>query len=250
MPLFRSVLSFLLLSNALTLAQAPAPVKPFPFPEKLSYRIEWRLVTAGNAVLQISPTGQDWQTDLHLESAGLVSRLFRVLDTYRVVGNEHFCLQNSALEAQEGKRHNTTAMTLDNTRRKLLFNEKDLVKNTSDKHELDVAPCTYEISGALQALRELKIEPGKAVTFVITNGKKLVNAKVEAHAAEKIIANGKNYSAIRYEAFVFDNVLYRRKGRLFVWMTDDTERLPVQFQFQMGFPIGNVTLELEKQEKF
>ncbi len=44
------------------------------------------------------------------------------------------------------------------------------------------------------------------------------------------MAGGKTYPAIRYEAFVFDDVLYKRKGRLQVWITDDADRLPVMFR--------------------
>jgi hypothetical protein len=77
----------------------------------------------------------------------------------------------------------------------------------------------------------------------------VVNAKIEAQGKESISLNGKTYQTIRYEAFLFDNVLYRRKGRLFVWISDDASRIPVQFKLQLGFPIGNVTIELEKQQR-
>ncbi|HMF77808.1 MAG TPA: DUF3108 domain-containing protein [Bryobacteraceae bacterium] len=243
-----AALLLLMLSSDLGVARQQPDAKNFPFPEKLSYRIEWRMVMAGSAVVELSRSGQNWQTTLNVESAGLVSRLLRVKDTYRVIGTDHFCGINSSLEAQEGKRHTSTTMLFDNSRHKLAYSERDLIKNTSNQHEIDIAPCTYEISGALQSLRQLKLETGRVITLPLTNGKKMVTAKIEALGADKITLNGKNYPTIRYEAFVFDNVLYRRKGRLFVWITDDSEHLPVQLQFQMGFPIGNVTVSLEKQE--
>jgi hypothetical protein len=221
----------------------------FPFPEKLTYRVEWRMVMAGSVVIAVSRDGANWQTDMNLESSGFVSRFLRVVDRYHVVSNEHFCGISSLLQAQEGKRHAETRLLFDNTQHKVSYTEHDFVKNTSDQHEMDIPPCTYEILGALQALRQLKPDAGKTTIFPITNGKKLVDAKVEERAAEKINVNGKNYSAVRYEAFVFDNVLYRRRGKLFVWLTDDSEHVPVQLQFQMGFPIGSITLQLEKQEK-
>ena len=43
-------------------------------------------------------------------------------------------------------------------------------------------------------------------------------------------------------------MLYRRSGRLFVWLTDDERRLPVQIRVQLRFYIGTVTLQLEKEE--
>ena len=47
---------------------------------------------------------------------------------------------------------------------------------------------------------------------------------------------------------MFNNVIYRRKARLFVWLTDDARRIPVRVEIDMPFYIGNVTLDLEKQE--
>jgi hypothetical protein len=240
-----AILVFTLSSIPATARQQPDSTQ-FPFPEKLTYRVEWRMVTAGDAVITVSRSGADWQTDLHLESSGFVSRFLRVLDTYRMVTSERFCSVRSTLEAQEGKRHSAITLVFDNTRHKLSYNEQDFVKNKTDTHELDIVPCTYEILGALEALRQIKNDQGKTIIFPITNGKKMVNARVEVRSTDKIKVNDKNYSTIRYEAFVFDNVLYRRKGHLFIWMTEDAEHVPVQFQFQMGFPIGNITLQLEK----
>jgi hypothetical protein len=234
---------------ALSVVAAAADASRFPHPERLTYQVEWRSVTAGNATLQLARQAENWQMNLTVESVGFVSRLFRVLDTYKITSNDKFCGERLDFDAQEGKRHSMTTVEFDSQRHKLLFNEKDLVKNLVDKHEMEMPPCTHEITGALAAVREMRLEPGKTITLPVTNGKKLANIKVEAQGREKIAINGKSLDAVRYEAFVFDNVLYRRKGRLFVWMTDDPERLPIQFRFQMGFPIGNITLELQKQEK-
>ena len=96
---------------------------------------------------------------------------------------------------------------------------------------------------------ELDLPPGKSATLPITDGKKVAYAKVEAQAKEKCQCDGKTYQTVRYEAFLFDNVLYKRKGRLFLWLTDDQERTPVQLRVQLGFPIGTISLELEKQQK-
>jgi hypothetical protein len=54
---------------------------------------------------------------------------------------------------------------------------------------------------------------------------------------------------IRYEVFLFDNVLYKRSGHLHIWLTDDNSRLPVQLQVRLQFTIGTITLKLEKEDK-
>ena len=44
-------------------------------------------------------------------------------------------------------------------------------------------------------------------------------------------------------------MIYIRKGRAFIWATDDADRTPVEIKLRLSFPIGTVTLDLEKQER-
>jgi hypothetical protein len=103
--------------------------------------------------------------------------------------------------------------------------------------------------GALAAIRAMNLEIGKSDTLPITDGKKIVNARIDAQAKENIAIAGKAYHCIRYEAFLFDNVLYKRKGRLYIWLTDDPDRIPVQLRFHLGFPIGTISVALDKRQK-
>jgi hypothetical protein len=241
------VFGLMAFSSAISQQVTEPPAKQsgsaFPCPEKLTYRIEWHSVAAGTAVVQLSKSApNNWQFDLNLQSAGLVTRLYKVLDTYKSVTTSHFCTLSTFLDAQEGKRHRQTQLTVN-------YYEHDLVNNMTERKVLDIVPCTHDVVAALATLRALHFQPGKTAMLPVTDGKKMVNARIDAQAKENVTVGGKTYSAIRYEAFLFDNVLYKRKGRLFIWTTDDADRLPVQMRVQLGFPIGTVTLELDKQEK-
>jgi hypothetical protein len=239
---------FLSSLSALAFAQRPSP--KFPYPEKLVYNVQWRMVTAGTATVQTShPSSDDWQVNLNLESAGMVNRLYRVLDTYKVVTNDRFCASSSVLNAEEGKHRRVTRLTFENTRHKLEYDERDLVNKATVQRTFDIPPCIHDVTSALAALRAMNLEPGRSATLPVTDGKKIVNARIEAQSRENLTVSGKSYHTIRYEAFLFDNVLYKRKGRMFVWLTDDGDRTPVQFRFQLGFPIGTISIELERQQR-
>jgi hypothetical protein len=140
-------------------------------------------------------------------------------------------------------------MTFQPAQRKVTYYEHDFVKNTTDRRTLDIEPCTHDVVGSLATLRALNLQPGKTAMLPVTDGKKMVNARVDAQAKENVTVGGKTYSVIRYEAFLFDNVLYKRRGRLLIWATDDAARLPIQMRVQLGFPVGTVTLALDRQEK-
>jgi hypothetical protein len=83
----------------------------------------------------------------------------------------------------------------------------------------------------------------------MTDGKRFAAVRVDAQRRETITVNGRKYQTIRYEAYLFDNVLYRRKGSLQLWLTDDAERLPVQIRVGLGFPVYNILVTLVKREK-
>jgi hypothetical protein len=246
-----------LISVALSLAMVGAPVslaedqpsQVFPRPGKLSYRVEWRLVTAGTAdILYTRPTGNDWQIQLSLQTIGFVNRLYHVLDTYRVSSDDGFCANSAHLDAQEGKRHFITQTNFDEAKKKVFYEERDLTKNVVKHDELDIQPCTHDVLGALALLGRSGLQPGKSITLPVSDGKKIARVRIEAQGKENVVVDEKKYQTIRYEAFLFDNVLYRRKGTLYIWVTDDAQRLPVQIHVQLGFPVGTVSLELQKAQ--
>jgi hypothetical protein len=86
------------------------------------------------------------------------------------------------------------------------------------------------------------------VQLPVSDGRKSAAVKVEAQEREQIKTPAGTFKAVRYEINLLNGVVYSRKGRAFVWLTDDERRLPVQIRLRMSFPLGTVTLDLEKEE--
>jgi hypothetical protein len=250
-----AILSLLLAAGPLATGQEPppGPGESSAGREVLNYQIEWRLIPAGSAKLTWLATprsnGGANQLWLHLESAGLVSRLFRVDDDYSASLGQNLCAQNSFITAHEGNRNKETRVTFDSQARKALYLEKDLNKNSTITHDVEIPPCVHDVIGGLMVLRSLHLEPGKTVQIPISDGKKFVQVKIESQRREDLATASGVRKTIRYEVFLFDNVLYKRSGHLHVWLTDDNSRLPVQLQVRLQFTIGTITFKLEKEEK-
>ncbi len=232
---------------------ADPPTAVFPSQETITYDIEWRLIYAGNAQLKLDPQmsagKQDWQSKLHLESGGLVSKLYTLEDNYTVQMENQFCATSTDFNSMERNRHHETTVKYDPARRKATYLERDLLRNSTFKTaETEIPGCVSDVIGGLYKLRSLKLDPGQSTQFTISDGKKTVSARVEAQQREQLKTKGGTFNTIRYEVFVFNGVLYARKAELFVWLSDDARRLPVQIRARMGFPIGSITFELEKEE--
>ncbi len=243
-------------TNAPATGQEAPPVEAtngIPNHEVFDYAIEWRLIPAGSAKLtwtslpHSGPAANELR--LHLESAGLVSRLFRVEDDYTAAFGQNLCAQNSFLAAHEGSRSKETRVTYDAQQRKANYIEKDLIKNVTTVHDVEIPPCVHDVLGGLMVLRTLHLEPGNTVQIPISDGKKFVQVKIESQRREDGNTAMGMRKTIRYEVFIFDNVLYKRSGHMHVWLTDDNVRLPVQLQVRLQFTIGTITLKLQKEEK-
>ena len=93
---------------ALLVCLSPALAQNYDLPDKetLYYNIEWRLITAGRAKVQWLPLSNGGrQVNLHLESAGLVSKLYKVEDDYSADLNPGLCAQLAQMSAHEGSRN-------------------------------------------------------------------------------------------------------------------------------------------------
>ncbi len=221
-----------------------------PSHEKLTYNVEWRLITAGKAILEWNEAPRDgWQANLHLESVGLVSKLFRVEDDYSNSLSSALCAQSSLLNSHEGNRRRETRVTFDSETHRASYVERDLVKNTVlMSQETDIPDCVHDVMGGLYFLRTLNLEPGQSTEVPVSDGKKSARAKIEALSREDVKVPSGSYKAVRYEVFLFNNVLYRRPAHLYVWLTDDARKLPVQIRVRLQVTIGTITLQLEKHE--
>jgi hypothetical protein len=221
-----------------------------PARETLTYNVEWRLISAGKAQVKWSANPQPnkgWELRMRMESTGLVSKLFKVEDEYGVEMNPGACLESSQLHALEGRRKRETNITVDHG--KATYLERDVTNNTTVlSHEIDVPACVHEVVGGLYFLRTMNLDVGQSAQVPVTDGKKAVMARVEAQQHEDVKTPAGTFKTTRYEVFLFNGALYKRSAHLYVWLTDDRSRLPVQIRAKMQFTVGTITLLLEKHE--
>ena len=224
-----------------------------PSRESLSYDVEWRFITAGKARLDFSALPAPragWEARLRLESVGLVSKLYKVEDDYTTILNPALCAEAMQLISHEGSRQRETKVTFDSATRRASYLERDRVKNvTVLAKEIEIPQCVHDVVGGLFYLRTLNLEPGQSSQIPVSDGKKSVSAKVEAQQREDVKTPAGTFKTVRYEIFLFNNVLYSRSAHLYVWLTDDRRKLPVRLRVRMPITIGTLTLELEKHEQ-
>jgi len=226
---------------------ATAQNAALPAHEVLTYSIEWRLITAGRARLEWQEARGSSQINLRLQSVGLVSKLFRVDDVYQANLNQEGCAESTLFTSQEGSRLRETRVTYDD--HKASYLERDRARNiVLSAKDTEIPSCVHDVAGGLYFLRTLNVEPGHSVNVAVSDGKKSVMARVEAQQREDVKTPAGVFHTVRYEAYLFDNVLYRRPAHLYVWLTDDRRKLPVEIRVRMQIAIGTISLLLENHE--
>jgi hypothetical protein len=223
----------------------PAKASLPPASERLTYGVEWRLIHAGDVTIE----SQGSRAEMTIDSAGLVSSLFKVHDTYEVNFDEPLCATSSRMDAEEGKRHREAKVTYDRSRNHATFLERDVLKNVVvHMNEVDIPNCVHEVITAFLRLRSMNVEPGQSAQLPMSDGRRSAAVKLEAQEREEVKTPAGAYQTIRYEAYMMNGVVYARKGRVWIWLSDQGRRLPVQIRLRLPFPIGTVTLQLQKEE--
>jgi len=212
--------------------------------EVFDYGAEWRLMRAGWARLSWYPN----QAQLYLETTGFVGTLYHVKDDYKVSYNDRFCASGSVMNAEEGSKRRHITVAFNNPPGKAERVERDLKEDeVVETKQIDIPACVHDIVAGLARLRNMPLKPGQKLELPLSDGKKSVSARIEVQKPERVKTPAGEFDALRLEAFLYNGVLYKRNAHLYIWLTNDARRVPVQIQVKMSFLVGTVTLQLEKE---
>ncbi|MGH9430171.1 MAG: DUF3108 domain-containing protein [Terriglobia bacterium] len=245
--------SFLLIA-VLACGSAPPPISapanlPFGPGERLVYNVSWSVFPAGQvtaAVAQVA--GKNGQDALQIlttaRSRGFVSLIYNLNDQFRsLVDPQTLCSREISKQVNEGRRHKQTQIVFDSARRVAILDEKDLTKpRDPPKHTENAIPaCVEDIVTGFYYLRRQPLRVGEPIHVPVNDGSKTQDVVVEVQAREPIDTPlGKRF-AFRVEPRVFGD-LYKKKGRMLIWFSDDAQRLPLRIKAELlvGDIVGNL----------
>jgi hypothetical protein len=231
----------------------PAQQGPPPFGpgEKLRYEVQWRLIPAGEAELSLEHDNDSgwWKAVAKAHSLGYVSNLYKVEDEYRAVfRNPTFCSVGIRKEIHEGERHRDVEIEFNLRRRLALLRDRDVTGNTPPRQEqFSIPECVHDILSALYFVRAQPLAVGRAVEFPLNDGARTHSIRLEVQALEEVQTELGRFQAFRVEPDVFAGQLFKQKGRMFVWFSNDAQHLPVQLRAQIG--IGTIVASLAGVER-
>ena len=242
-----SALVALALGNPLLFAQTKAT--PFVPGEKLTYDVTWSVFHAGtvSATLETVRKGakDDYAVITTAHSQGFVSLLFDVENEFRSVFNpQTLCSESISKKINEGHRRKETEIVFDSQRKLAILDERDLTKpHDPPKHaENEIPACVEDVATAFYYLRRQDFQIGKPLHMQVNDGSKTYDVTLDVQARETLQTPLGHRSAIRVEPKVFSG-LFKRKGRMLVWFSDDEQHLPLRIRFMIAVGPINATLQ-------
>jgi hypothetical protein len=217
--------------------------------ERLTYNITWsNIVTAGTAITEIKeetlPDGKKvLMFIVTTHSAGLVDAFYRVDDRLRSVFDPGIMQSLTfSLNENHGKRKR---------RRELVF---DHVKNTVISTLNEDPPETFAIpdqtQDALSSLYYLRTRDdfivGKPIIIQVHDNSKNWSVEVHTLGRERVTTPAGTFATIKVRTFPKYEGVFMNKGEIFIWLTDDSRKIPVLMKSTIT--IGSIVSTLTKRE--
>ncbi len=179
-----------------------------------------------------------------VRSTGIVATLFKVVDVFEsLFQSRDLCSRRIVKNIQEGLRHRNTVVLFDPKTRQARMEDQDLNRPDlpAKRTESPIPACVQDVLSALYVIRTRNLRVGDLVQFPINDGGRTYDVNIEIQAQEEVRTPAGTFQTLRLEPRVFDG-LFKNKGRLFIWLTNDEARMPVQLKAKIN--IGTITAAL------
>lgn len=223
-----------------------AETKQFPFTvgEKLTFDITWMGFHAGIATLEVYQKAKYKDKDVYhivstAKSGKFVSTFYPVDDKAEtfVDANEVFSYLHK-IRVREGGFKNDKETEFDH------INHKAYYRRVGSKEEIfDIPPKVQDALSCFYYFRTLdKIEIGKSVFIDTFESEKTWQLEVLILGREKIKTPVGEFNTIKLKPLLKFKGIFIHKGDVYIWITDDYKRMPVQIKSKVI--IGHFTATL------
>lgn len=227
-------------------AAAPIRDSRFSLPEweRLTFSIEFGVIKAGTASLEIRPPkqGGDGETiefASRARSSTFLSKFYPVDDVVRCIADRETLLPiRFEKRLSEGEYRANEVIHFER--------DKDLVRY-GNGDTLTVPHLSRDVLSALHDVRRHRLQPGDSFTFINHTGKKTMGVEVKVVKRETIETRVGRFRCLKTEPILTSGGLFKNEGRLWVWYTDDARKIPVRMETRITF--GSIVAEIEKIER-
>lgn len=246
MKMRRYVLAFLCAFTVASLAhgQLAAPQPGFSFPQKqtLTYSVDWRVFSAGTAVLRLESLGDRERLTANADTSGAINLLFHVSDRFQSTFNrQKGCTEEFDKQTVEGRRQVNSTLRIDYAQNKSILDEKNQVTGQTKHVETPISGCVTDLLTGMFYAASQPLVPGRSFTFPVVDAEKTVPVTMRVESREEIKTPLGTFKTVRVQPTA-DAGVVKNRGNIWIWFTDDERHLPVQMRARLFW--GTITFRL------
>jgi hypothetical protein len=216
----------------------------FTIPERLEFELSYTGIKAGYAVQEVRQDGADIHIVSTARSADWLRFFFPVddrIESYLTAGIPPQQIGSPRLY-QERKHEGKTI-----TNREARFDRQKLEVTTIDhrnKSEIQqaITKRTYDTLSCFYYIRSIPLQVGTSYFIDIYDCKRLWNTEVKVLRREEIVTPLGRFKTIVIHPLLKSEGIFARTGDMFIWLTDDDRRIPVQMKSKVI--VGSITATL------
>ncbi len=231
----------------------------FDVGEKLTFAIRYGIIRAGTAVMEVRDlvTLEDSISAYHVITTARSSRGF---DPFYKVRDEveTFLDVNGMFSWRFNKRLREGGYKYD-----LLVNydqergaadvttiryhkDEPLRVRKQDNFKIDIPQYVLDVLGSFYYIRTQRLEVGEPIYLTNHDNKKIYDLQVIIQKRERIKVKAGEFDCIVIQPRLQGDAIFQQKGKMWVWLTDDERKIPVQMKSKIA--VGSITTELERIE--
>lgn len=193
--------------------------------EKLVFSVQYGLITAGEATLEVdtSVKEREGRPTYHIVSTAASSPVFSKF--FKVRDRVESFMDTLELRSVRFEKH----LREGNYRKDLLliFDQERHTVTIDGDRRCDVEPNVQDILSSLYFVRTLPLEPGRSVYLPNHDNGKNYPLEVRVEGRERVTVDAGIFDCVVVEPILLGEAVFKQNGRVKVWMTDDVLHMPV-----------------------
>ena len=224
----------------------PPPELWFPVGEEIDYEVYWGVFMVGEATAKAEWIQRDGRRLLSLsmkaESNGIVEKLYPVRETLQTILDPVAFLPLSfEKDSYEGRHHHHELTTFDHAAKKGHW--RSLL--SGKQKDFDIAADTRDLMGLMYWIRKEPIRENETRNYWVMTDEKMYELIVEAGKKEELKLDGYGkVSTLKMEPKGKFNGMFVRKGRMFLWISDDARYTICRATASV--PVASIKIVLKK----
>lgn len=230
-------------TTVLFLAAISPPAFAGPkIPEKLVYSLSWTGIPVGVATQEIVDEGEVRKIFSTARSNDWLSAFFPVDDRTESLleksGPFPGRSRNIKMLFKEGGRVRDREISFNPSAKTALFFDR----KKNERLSIPLVDETFDIYSSFYYVRYQNLEPGKSLYINVLDSKKLHRIEVRVLRRERVKVPAGEFNTIVIEPMVKPVGVFEGKRGAYIWLSDDSRRIPVKAQTRVT--VGSVTAVL------